>query len=103
MDKVNRKSEIVRKLVEDSPFRKLLLLPPEEVLDLFRSRVGQALLEGLSELQRRELAGLMSSALSHEDAVDKFFEVRGIDSVCSLIVSLPEKVKAYVEATKHGG
>src|SRR5437899_1697123 len=92
-NKRDLKLETVLKLVEASPFKALLKLPPEEVLDWFRSRVGQALVQGLQELRRRELAGLMSSAFSHEDTVDKLFEVRGIDSVCQMIIDLPEKVK----------
>jgi hypothetical protein len=87
-------------LVEASPFKALLKLPPEEVLDFFRSRVGQALLEGLAELKRREVEGLMSSAFKHSDMVDKFFEVRGIDSVCQALLDLPEKVRQYVDASK---
>jgi hypothetical protein len=34
------------------------------------------------------------------DTHDKLFEVRGIDSVCSVLLSLPEKVKQYSEAQK---
>ena len=94
--------ELVLKLVEASPFRALLKLPPEEVLDFFHSRVGEALLEGLRELQRRESVNLMRSTLKHIDIVDKLFEVRGIDSVCQLIVDLPQRVKQYLEATKNG-
>src|SRR5437899_11672885 len=80
--------KMVLKLVEASPFKLLLKLPPEEVLDFFRSRVGVALLEGLLELKRQEIAKLMSSAFSHEDTVDKLFEVRGIDSVCEMIIRI---------------
>ena len=100
MDNRNLKLEAVLKLVEASPFKALLRLPPEEVLDFFRSRVGQALVEGLSLLKHRAWEELASSTMSHEDICDKLFEVRGIDSICTLIVSLPEKVKAYVDATR---
>jgi hypothetical protein len=72
------------------------------VLDFFHSRVGVAFLAGLVELQRRESADLMRSSMSHIDICDKLFEVRGIDSICQLIIDLPAKVKQYVEATKHG-
>src|SRR5262245_61020724 len=91
----------VEALVEASPFRDLLRLPPEEVLEMFRSKAGLALLEGISELQRRELGGLMSSTLKHADVVDKFFEVRGIDSVCAQLLQLPKKVDDYVKAQRR--
>src|SRR5437899_9769813 len=92
-DSHKAKLEVVKKLVEASPCKALLHLPPEEVLDLFRSRAGQALLEGLAELKRREWGQLASSTMSHEDICDKLFEVRGIDSVCQIIIDLPERVK----------
>lgn len=94
--------EVVLKMVEASPFRELLRLPPEEVLDFFHSRVGQALVAGLSELKRRALDDLMSSTMAHDDVCDKLFEVRGIESVCQAIIDLPREVKRYVEATRHG-
>jgi hypothetical protein len=92
--------KMVLQLVEASPFKVLLRLPPEEVLDFFRSRVGLALLLGLQALRDQSVADLMTSKDKHADVCDKLFEVRGIDSVCNALVSLPEKVKAYVEATK---
>ena len=95
------KLEAVLKLVAAHPFKALLELPPEEVLDFFHSRVGEALLLGLSELKRRELEGLMSSRDKHTEVVDQLFEVRGICIVCQLMLDLPEKVKEYVKATRE--
>lgn len=97
--------EAVSKLVEASPFRALLKLPPEEVLDLFHSRAGQALLEGLAEWRRHELEGLPSVArhMEHEDAVDRFYVATGVDEVCSKVLQLPLEIKRYLDATKAGG
>ena len=95
------KLEAVLKLVAAHPFKALLELPPEEVLDFFHSRTGEALLLGLSELKRRELDGLMSSSLKHVDVVDKFFETRGIGSVCDILIKLPEDVKNYLKAIRE--
>ncbi len=92
--------EAVLKLVEAHPFKALLKLPPEEVLDFFHSRVGVALLEGLQELKRRELEGLVLDNGKHAELCDQLFEVRGICTVCQLMLDLPEKVKQYVEATR---
>jgi len=92
--------EAVLKLVEAHPFKALLKLPPEEVLDFFHRRVGVALLEGLQELKRRELEGLMLDNGKHAEICDSLFEVRGINTVCQMLIDLPEKVKQYVEATR---
>ena len=100
METKSLKLKQVEALVEAHPFKALLKLPPEEVLDFFRSRAGTALLEGLSQLRLRERDALMSSAQSSVDTHDKLFEVRGIDSVCSMLLRLPEEVKRYVEAQK---
>lgn len=97
------KREVVDKLVEASPFRKLLKLPPEEVLDLFRSRAGQALLEGLLEWKHREAEGLLSDALhiAHDDAGDKLYVAAGIAEVVDKVVALPDEVKRFIDASKQ--
>ena len=89
-------------MVAAHPFREMFRLPPEEVLDFFRSRVGTALMAGLSELKRRELDGLMSRARTalHTDAVDKMYMTAGLEELCSKIISLPGEIESYVKKLK---
>lgn len=99
-----RREELVRKLAVASPFKALLKLPPEEVLDHFRSRAGQALLEGLLEWKRRAAVELFSKLRTepHVKAVDLTFITSGIDEVCTTVISLPEQVKELLRLSKGG-
>lgn len=94
------KLQQVERLVEASPFKVLLRLPPEEVLDWLRSKVGQALLLGISELKRQELDGLVSSKAAPDVLVGEMYEVRGIVTICDMLINMEQQVKQYTEALK---
>ena len=63
--------------------RHYLSLPPEEVLEMFRSRAGAALLSGLSEWKHQVSEDLLVKArkASHADAVDSLYVAAGVDAV----------------------
>jgi hypothetical protein len=89
----------VEALVAAHPFKEVLLLPPEEVLEWFRGRVGQAVLQGLSEWKRQSQEGLLHDArhATHNEAVDKLYIAAGVDEVCTYLLRLPEEVKKYLD------
>src|SRR5215471_18339870 len=78
----------VEALVKASPFRKLLELPPEEVLDWCQGRVWECLVEGLLGWRDKASHELLSSArevnnYAHQTVTDKLYIVAGIDEVVS--------------------
>src|SRR5215472_1933661 len=84
---------------EHSLFKELLRLPPEEVLDFFRGRVGRSLLAGVLEWKRRSQEDSLrnarlacSNTLPRELAEIRTYVAAGIDEVCTEIVNLPEMV-----------
>lgn len=93
----------VERLVEASPFKTLLRLPPEEVLDWLHSKAGQALLQGVAELKRRELDGLVSSKADPATIVGEMYEVRGIASLCNIVLGLEQQIVSIREAYKREG
>jgi hypothetical protein len=91
----------VERLVEASPFRAFLKLPPEEVLDCLHNRVVQALLQGLQEVKRRELEGLMSSKATPDMIVGEMYEVRGLVSLADTVLTLEQQVITIRDAYKR--
>jgi hypothetical protein len=86
--------------VANHPFKELLQLSQEEVLQWFQHPVGQALLAGLLRLQHLEVDRLECSGSSHTDLVDKLFEYRGISYVVRYVTKLVDECRKYHETLR---
>lgn len=101
-----RKLHQVESLVKASPFRKLLELPPEEVLDWASGRVWESLVEGLLGWKDKASRELLSSArdvnnYAHQTVADQLYIIAGIDAVVDRLVSLPEDARAYAKVLRE--
>jgi hypothetical protein len=88
----------VERLVAAHPLKRVVVLPPEDLEDFFRSKVGVALLADLAEWQHRVSADCLCDARAHDPkAVASMYIAAGIDEVCTHLIELPKKVKEYLE------
>ena len=105
-EQARRKLQQVEALVKASPFRKLLELPPEEVLDWCQGRVWASLVEGLLVWRDKASQDLLSSArdvnnYAHQTVTDRLYITAGIDAVVDRLISLPEDAKVYAKALRE--
>ena len=99
-EQARRKLQEVEALVKAHPFRKLLELPPEEVLDWCRGKVWEALVEGLLAWRAKASHDLLNSArdvnnYAHQTVTDRLYITAGIDDVVDRLLSLPENARIY--------